>query len=74
MWCVPGGQGCAALGNVALNMRSNAQMPLSVVDVILDALAYHRSDAQVQERGMKALYNLAGRVKGAPDAHTITIE
>jgi len=67
MWCVPGCQGCSALGNVALNMRTNAQMPLSVVDVILDALAYHRCDAQVQERGMKALYNLAGRVKGAPD-------
>ena len=60
-------QAFAALGNVALNMHTNAQLPVTVVDVFLLGLEQHRHDPEVQQRGMKAMFNLAGKPKGAPN-------
>mmetsp|Transcript_31545 Transcript_31545/g.50995 ORF Transcript_31545/g.50995 Transcript_31545/m.50995 type:complete len:638 (-) Transcript_31545:709-2622(-) len=59
-------QGLSALGNVALNMKANAALPLAIVDLLLDAMAQHRHDGDLQKRGMAALFNLAGYTKGAP--------
>ena len=47
-----GTQCCSAFGNVALNANANAAMRVSVVDALLDVLARHRHDADVQLRGV----------------------
>jgi hypothetical protein len=48
-------------------MQTNAQLPVTVVDVFLLGLEHHRHDPEVQQRGMKAMFNLAGKPKGAPN-------